>query len=111
VSELSQTAAVFGAEAFNTMKAEAGAAYDSLTEKQKSSLERATARWLELEMQDRAGQDVAAQKKFVKTTLDEFKMVGKVKVYDAFWKGVDKALVSLGNFLGAAGKSFLGGVL
>lgn len=85
----------------------AGNAWSSLSQDQKASLERAARRWLELTTREKAGENVTAQKLFVQTTLNEFKLAGQVVVHDAFWKGVEKALDLLGTFLGKAGAAFL----
>lgn len=85
----------------------ATSSWKSLTEAQKTSLERASRRWLELSILEKSGKDVISQKLFVQTTLNDFKLAGEIAVHDAFWKGVAKALDILGTFLAKAGSEFL----
>ena len=86
--------------------------WDLLTEPQKSSVERSSKRLVQLDLQKRDGKDVEDDLEFVKTTVNELKLMMEIAVsdifFEAFWKGVDKALAALSTFLITAGKATLG---
>jgi len=85
--------------------------WDDLAEDKQDSLKRAAKRLVELEFKKRVkGENVDADIAFVKTTIDGFKLAGEIAAYDAFWKGVNKALEALGSFLAGAGKNLIPGL-
>ena len=97
--------------AFDEIKEALGDKWDNLSDDYKDSAKRAAERLVKLEWKKRVqGEDVDEDIKFVKTTVDEFKMAGEIMLYDAFWKGVDRALQALGSFLVGAGKSLVPGL-
>lgn len=97
--------------AFKEIKDTLGVKWDCFTETQKNSVTRAVKRIIELEWKAKTtGEDVSEDLEFVKTTVSQFKLAGEIALYDAFWKGVTKALEALGAFLVGAGKSLLPGL-
>lgn len=121
MNNLGEVAVKFGKEAFTNVKEELGERWNLLTEEQKDSAERATMRIVELELklttEQAAGQSTTETENdlnFVKVTVDEFKIAGRVAAMDtfqdSFWKGVNKALEALGSFLAGAGKSLVPGL-
>lgn len=110
-SLFTETVERFGAEAIQNIQDELGDQWAQLTESQRASARRAARRLVELELREKRGEDVEQSKKFVQTTVDGFKLVGEIALYNAFTKGVAKALEALASFLGTLAGSALLGVL
>lgn len=81
--------------------------WDALTNNQKNSAIRASKRYLELKVQKAAGKDVEEDLLFVERTIEGFKLSGKIKLYNAWWEGVNKALEVLGSFLAGLAKGLI----
>jgi len=101
----------YASAAFIEIKDALAGKWDAMTDLQKHTLERATKRVLELEVQKLAGKDVAGDLAFVRNTIAGFKLAGEIEassvLQDAFWKGVDKAAGVLGTFLITALKGLI----
>jgi len=97
--------------ALDEIKDVLGDKWDGLSEEQKTAATRAATRIVELEWKAKTtGEDVSEDLEFVKTTVSQFKLAGEIALYDAFWKGMTKALEALGHFLVGAGKSLIPGL-
>lgn len=102
----------FGDQALANIQVDMGERWNLLTDAQRSSTERSMKRLIELDLKQRAGEDVAEDLAFVKATVNEIKLASEIAVsdifWDAFWRGLNKALDALGTFLVSAGKTALG---
>lgn len=106
----------YGDQALSHLQIEMGQKWNLLTDPQKSSIERSSKRLIELDLEKRAGKNVEEDLKFVKATVGEIRLMMAIAVgdlfWDAFWKGVNKALEALGSFLvGAALGIDIGGLI
>jgi len=88
-----------------------GDKWNTITDEHKRAAARSARRLVELEFKKRTGEDVSdADIAFVKVTVEGFKLAGEIALYDAFWKGLNKAFEALGSFLVGAGKSLVPGL-
>jgi len=111
LSDLEAVVTSHAADALKEMKTTLGDKWKLLTDDQKKSAVRASRRFIELEIQELRGEDVAEDKAFVKATVDEFKLAGTIVIATAFeaafWKALNKTLKALGAFLAGAGASLI----
>jgi len=97
--------------ALKEMQESLGASWDKLTSDQRASAARAAQRIVELEWEKRTKDAyITEDLAFVLATVDGFKLIAEIALYDAFWKGMNKALEALGSFLVGAGKSLIPGL-
>lgn len=107
----SETIAEYSQLAFEEMIKAFGDKWNTLAPVYRRSAKRAARRLVELEFEKRTtDKDVSADFAFVKTTVEGFKLAGEIALYDAFWKGVNKALEALGSFLVGVGKGLVPGL-
>jgi len=102
----------YGDQALANLQVDMGDRWNLLTDAQKSATERSMKRLVALDLKKRAGEDVDDDLKFVRATVNEIKLAAEIAVsdifWDAFWKGLNKALDALGTFLVSSGKAALG---
>lgn len=97
--------------ALNEIQEALGDKWATLFEEQQRAAARSARRLVELEFKKRTGEDVSdADIAFVRTTVEGFKLAGEIALYDAFWKGMNKAFEALGSFLVGAGKGLIPGL-
>ena len=87
-----------------------GEKWDSLSDTHKSAAQHAARRIITLEWDKRNGVDVDDDFEFVMATVNGFKLVGEIALYDAFLEGLKKALEAFGSFLVGVGKGLLPGL-
>ena len=92
------------------IKKRLGDKWDSFTNAQRQSAERAARRVVKLDIDRRLGKDVVDQLRFVKVTIGEFEIASKIAIADIFWEEMNKTLESLGSFLAGVGKGLIPGL-
>jgi len=101
VSDFEGQAKDLGLKVFYDVKNSLGDDWDGLTEDQKQSIAHVAEKIMELELRQKAGEDVTAKLEAVSSTIQDWKVWGELAVEEAFWKGVQKVAETIGSFLAA----------